>query len=72
MEWASPQGGVAPLDEGSIAATKEDPSCVSFAGDDETKALWSNTKALADCEASDYAAVFYVGGYVFLNAIITD
>ena len=62
MEFASPQGGLAPLDEGSITASKEDAVCMSFAEDEEKKKLWSETKALADCKAADYCAVFFVGG----------
>ena len=62
MEWASPKGGVAPLDESSIAASQADAASVSFAGDEDKKALWSSTKSLADCDASDYSAIFYVGG----------
>eukprot|EP00947_MAST-08B_sp_MAST-8B-sp1_P006263 g6263.t1 len=48
MTLASPKGGLAPVDEGSIAASKEDKSCMDFNDGEETKGLVANTMALAD------------------------
>ena len=39
MTFASPKGGVAPVDEGSVAATAEDASCVAFWASPETKVM---------------------------------
>ena len=58
---ASPKGGEAPLDPGSVEMFKSDALSTSFLHNQ--KALWSNTKKLSDVKASDYDAVFYVGGH---------
>ena len=48
MSFASPKGGAAPVDEGSVGASKEDKSCMDFNDGEDTKALVANTVALAD------------------------
>lgn len=58
---ASPKGGEAPLDPGSMEAVKNDAISSAFAK--EQKGLWSNTKKLADLNPNDYDAIFYVGGH---------
>lgn len=55
---ASIQGGVAPLDLGSLEASKEDASCMKF---HEGK-LWEKTTKLSDISSEDFDAVFFVGG----------
>mmetsp|Transcript_50871 Transcript_50871/g.65140 ORF Transcript_50871/g.65140 Transcript_50871/m.65140 type:complete len:235 (+) Transcript_50871:71-775(+) len=65
MVFASPKGGVAPVDEGSVDASKEDASCMSFIAEgSETKALVENTKKLSEVtDLSSFDAVFFAGGF---------
>jgi putative intracellular protease/amidase len=63
VEMASPKGGEAPLDAGSVDASKEDAVSMAFNEDPKLTALWKNTKKLSDCKSSDYAAIFVVGGF---------
>ena len=58
---ASPKGGKAPLDPGSIEMFKEDPVSSKFLKEQE--ALWTNTVKLSDVNVSDFDAIFYVGGH---------
>ncbi|EUC31576.1 hypothetical protein COCVIDRAFT_99886 [Bipolaris victoriae FI3] len=59
---ASPKGGEAPLDPSSVEAAKDDVS-VTFLKNDE--AVWKTTKKLSDFigKASEFDAIFYVGGH---------
>lgn len=59
--FASPKGGKAPLDQSSVENFKDDQS-VAFLQDEEAKKLYENTVKLSDVKASDYKAVFVVGG----------
>lgn len=52
---------MAPVDENSVK-TFTDEGSVKFLNDPKTKALYENTKKLSDVKASDYAAIFVVGG----------
>lgn len=63
VDFASPKGGKAPLDPGSVEASKDDPVSVKFNTDPATLALVANTSVLADAKVDDYDAVFYVGGH---------
>lgn len=58
---ASPKGGAAPLDPGSVEAFANDPVASAFVKEKEP--LWSNTVKLSDVKASDFDAIFYVGGH---------
>ncbi|KAJ5091303.1 ThiJ/PfpI family protein [Penicillium alfredii] len=60
---ASPKGGEAPLDPGSIKFAENDASSVKFL--QEQKSLWENTVKLADVlpKAAEFDAIFYVGGH---------
>lgn len=60
---ASPKGGHAPLDPGSVEAFKNDSESVEFV---QTKsAVWENTEKLSTFlgRASEFDAVFYPGGH---------
>jgi putative intracellular protease/amidase len=61
VDVASPLGGTAPLDEGSVEAYKEDASSVKFL----KKKLWENTEKLSTFlgRAKEYDAIFFVGGF---------
>lgn len=63
MTFASPRGGAADVDEGSVAASKEDAACMDFHNSSDIQDLVKNTKALADVDPADYDAVFFVGGF---------
>lgn len=59
MTWASPKGGLAPVDEGSVKSYEEDKVSKKFLKTDAYK----TTKKLSDVDPSDFDAVFVVGGY---------
>jgi len=63
MTFASPKGGLAPVDEGSVDASKEDKGCMDFHTGEETKKLIANTLALKDVKSDGFDAVFLVGGF---------
>mmetsp|Transcript_12371 Transcript_12371/g.20078 ORF Transcript_12371/g.20078 Transcript_12371/m.20078 type:complete len:228 (-) Transcript_12371:50-733(-) len=63
MVFASPKGGVAPLDKDSIEASKEDPVCTKLMAEEEFKQSYSNTKRFSELNAKDFDAVFVVGGF---------
>ncbi|KAJ5287098.1 ThiJ/PfpI family protein [Penicillium angulare] len=60
---ASPLGGVAPLDPGSVQMFASDPSSQAFLKNNES--LWKNTEKLSDIipRADEFDAIFYVGGH---------
>jgi len=63
MTFASPKGGLAPVDPGSIDASKEDAVAMDFQNGEETQKLVANTVLLKDMKGGDFDAVFYVGGF---------
>jgi putative intracellular protease/amidase len=65
MTFASIKGGVAPVDLGSVDATKEDSVCVDFyAEGSETRKLVDTTVKLSTVtDLSGIDAVFFVGGF---------
>lgn len=63
LTYASIKGGVAPLDEGSVEASKEDAGCQKYLQDEKGIGATKNTVPIADCKAEDYDAIFYVGGF---------
>jgi putative intracellular protease/amidase len=60
---ASPSGGEAPLNPGSLEAWKNDPESARLANEDA--ALWKNTHKLSDFvgKTDDFAGIFVVGGH---------
>jgi len=69
---ASPKGGHAPLDPGSVEAFKGDAESVEFA---QTKsALWENTEKLSTFlgRANEFDAIFYPGGHGPMFDIAND
>ena len=63
IEWASPNGGKAPLDPSSVENFKNDPECQQFLVDEKAKQGYENTKKLSEINVNDYAALLYVGGH---------
>ncbi|KAJ4422313.1 hypothetical protein N0V82_003069 [Gnomoniopsis sp. IMI 355080] len=63
LTFASPKGGLAPLDPASVEMFKEDASSQAFLKDH--KNLWENTKPLSEfaSAADSYDAIFYPGGH---------
>lgn len=63
LTYASPKGGVAPLDPISVDLFSSDPVCKDFL--DNHKAIWENTQKLSTFagRASEFDAVFYPGGH---------
>ncbi|KAL1631810.1 hypothetical protein SLS56_004331 [Neofusicoccum ribis] len=72
MTFASPLGGVAPIDPYSIEATKDDPICTSFYA--TKKDLWTHTAKISSSlgRASEFDAVFYPGGQGPMFDLATD
>ncbi|KAI1349013.1 DJ-1/PfpI family protein [Xylaria sp. FL0043] len=69
---ASPKGGVAPLDPGSVEMSKEDVSAQAFAR--EKKAVWEQTQPLSSFKgrADEFAALFYPGGHGPMFDLVDD
>jgi len=69
---ASPKGGVAPLDPGSVEMFKEDKSSVNFLKNH--KSVWENTTPLKEFvgRASEFDALFYPGGHGPMFDLATD
>lgn len=60
---ASPAGGEAPLDQGSVEMFKEDAEAQKFYK--EKPDLWKHTEKLGNYvgKSSEFAAIFIVGGH---------
>ncbi|ORY68286.1 DJ-1/PfpI family protein [Pseudomassariella vexata] len=69
---ASPKGGIAPVDMGSVEAFKSDPSSSSFFANQ--KSVWETTKPISSFlgRASEFAALFYPGGHGPMFDLATD
>jgi len=63
MTFASPKGGLAPVDEGSIEASKEDKGCMDFQNEEDTQKLVAETVPLRDVKSAGFDAIFFVGGF---------
>ncbi|KAL6365338.1 hypothetical protein LRP88_01326 [Fusarium phalaenopsidis] len=63
LVYASPKGGVSPLDPVSVDLFKDDPVCKDFL--ENHTSVWENTTKLSDFagRASDFYAIFYPGGH---------
>lgn len=72
LTFASPKGGVAPLDPASVEMFKADASSVNFLNNH--KALWENTRPLSEfANAADtYDALFVPGGHGPMWDLATD
>ncbi|PHH50646.1 Glyoxalase 3 [Ceratocystis fimbriata CBS 114723] len=72
MVFASPKGGVAPLDPGSIKAFESDPSSQDFLKNHQD--LWENTQKLSTFvgRSSEFDAIFYPGGHGPMFDLATD
>ncbi|KAI0711066.1 class I glutamine amidotransferase-like protein [Cerioporus squamosus] len=60
IDFASPKGPNPPVDKSSIEYFKQD---AGFLEDPVVKAKLANAKKLSEVDASDYDAIFYVGGH---------
>ncbi|KAI9892759.1 MAG: hypothetical protein M1814_001179 [Vezdaea aestivalis] len=69
---ASPAGGKAPLDQGSIEASKSDSVSTDFLN--TQSALWEDTRKLAEFtgRSKEFAAIFYVGGHGPMYDLVSD
>ncbi|KAJ5612872.1 hypothetical protein N7510_006066 [Penicillium lagena] len=69
---ASPKGGHAPLDPGSVEAFKNDSQCVEF--HQTQSALWENTEKISTYlgRANEFDAIFYPGGHGPMFDIAND
>ena len=61
---ASPQGGAAPLDPGSVPANGQAPALVqSFLDDAQAQQALAHTRPVAELNGADFDAVFLPGGH---------
>lgn len=69
---ASPAGGVAPLDQGSVKMFETDPASVKFLNTKQK--LWEETRPLSEFlgKASEFDAVFYPGGHGPMFDLVND
>ena len=58
---ASPKGGEAPVDENSVKQFMDDQGKF-FLEDKDAKKVWQSTIKISEVKASDYKAIFVVGG----------
>lgn len=65
MTWASPKGGTAPVDKGSLA----DNASVAFYHEHK---FYQNTEKLSDMVDKHFDAVFVVGGYGVMWDLVKD
>jgi len=63
VDFASPLGGYAPVDEGSVREVEKDKLCMEFHNDPKMQEALKNTKKIEDLKASDYVALFIAGGH---------
>ncbi|MEP7055069.1 MAG: type 1 glutamine amidotransferase domain-containing protein [Actinomycetota bacterium] len=64
VDFASPLGGAAPVDPGSLSAADDPTSpAARFRADEDAQDLMASTGRLADVDPSAYAAVFVAGGH---------
>ncbi|KAF4971203.1 hypothetical protein FSARC_1925 [Fusarium sarcochroum] len=72
LVYASPKGGEAPLDHGTLPFFKDDPVCKDFLENQE--ALWKNTIPLSELagRASEFDAIFYPGGHGPMVDLVDD
>jgi len=63
IDFASPKGPNPPLDLGSVSWHKDDFGSNKFLNDEEVKSKLATAKSLDQVTASDYDAIFYVGGH---------
>ncbi|OLN97749.1 Glyoxalase 3-like protein 2 [Colletotrichum chlorophyti] len=63
MTFASPKGGVSPLDQASVEMFANDPSSKNFL--ENHKDIWENTEPLKNFvgRASEFDALFFPGGH---------
>ncbi|KAI0835943.1 class I glutamine amidotransferase-like protein [Hypoxylon sp. FL0890] len=72
FETASPKGGIAPPDQRSIQNFQNDAAASSFY--ETQSALWEHTAPISSYlgRASEFAALYYPGGYAPMFDIATD
>jgi len=68
MTWASPKGGKAPVDKGSVEAYAKDKEATAFLGEQ----VWQHTEVLKNVDPQDFDAVFVVGGYGVMWDLVKD
>lgn len=69
---ATPKGGVAPVDPGSLTEEYASESTRRLDADAETQAALNNTLRLDSVDGGDFDAVFYPGGHGPLWDLVTD
>jgi len=63
VDYMSPKGGNAPVDEGSVKNFATDSICTDFLNDPKLKKELEQTKSPSQINPNDYRAIFYAGGH---------
>ncbi|KAJ3121633.1 hypothetical protein HK100_012296 [Physocladia obscura] len=70
--FASPKGGVSPVDPGSVVQEANDKVSVEFLADPVGKELIANTKVLSTLKPKDFDAILYPGGHGPMYDLFSD
>ncbi|KAJ3120702.1 hypothetical protein HK100_012685 [Physocladia obscura] len=70
--FASPKGGISPVDPGSVVQEANDKVSVEFLADPVAKELIANTKVLSTLKPEDFDAIFYPGGHGPMYDLFSD
>lgn len=63
VDFLTPLGGFAPVDENSVKDWSKDEVCSRFFNDDKIKEKLKNTLRPEDVKLADYGVIFYAGGH---------
>jgi len=63
VDFVSPKGGVAPVDEGSVKTYENDASCAAFLKNEEALKKLKNTFSPSQIKAKEYKALYFAGGH---------
>ena len=63
ITFASPKGGLAPVDPGSLEMHKDDKEVISFLADTDVQEKLKNTLVLSTLKPQDYDALLFPGGH---------
>ncbi|ORY42270.1 DJ-1/PfpI family protein [Rhizoclosmatium globosum] len=72
ITFASPKGGVAPVDPGSVQAHADDAEVIAFLADPVAKDMIANTKVLSTLKPADYDCILYPGGHGPMYDLYSD
>jgi len=63
VDFISPSGGIAPVDEGSIKDYAQDPICAEFLNNKSAIQRLNSTLSPSQIDPKDYDGIFFAGGH---------